>query len=165
MEINEWFASDGATADSAAQLTGFAPRSWEWSHLTMSNTHSTLTIPSSGIYDLQLLMREDGLRVDKMLLITDTNYIPTGNGPTASNIQFITDTVSSHLQTHTATYAYDNLYRLTEAIYTGAITGTYQYRVWVTNVQRTPTRLTPDEKEVSVSTKLGHIFRITFTQI
>ncbi len=131
------YASDGGSdslhltvdgeADNSTRISGFAPRSWEWSHLTMSNTHSTLTIPSSGIYDLQLLMREDGLRVDKLLLITDTNYIPTGDGPAASDFESITNTVSSHLQTHTIAYAYDNLYRLKEATYTGAITGTYQY--------------------------------------
>ena len=118
---------DGATADSSARLTGFAPDSWTWSRLTMSNTEATLSFPTAGAYDLQLLMREDGMRVDKLLLITDTNYIPTGVGPAASATALITDTVVGSLDTHVITYAYDELYRLTEADYSGAISGNYQY--------------------------------------
>jgi hypothetical protein len=30
-------------------------------------------------------MREDGLHLDRLLLITDNQYIPTGAGPAESN--------------------------------------------------------------------------------
>ena len=72
-------------------------------------------------------MREDGLRVDRMLLVTDTNYIPSGPGPAESSLETITETVPAGLRSHVIHYNYDALYRLTEAAYTGSITATYAY--------------------------------------
>ncbi|NCP88527.1 hypothetical protein GW829_14295, partial [bacterium] len=72
-------------------------------------------------YTLGLFMREDGLRVDKMLLITDTNYIPTGTGPVESQQQVVTDTIPGQLAVQYVMLTYDPLYRLTVADYTGNI--------------------------------------------
>lgn len=75
-----------------ACLTEFNNQSWQWRSLTMSNTQPTIAL-TGGMEDLNLWMREDGLRIDRLLLVTDTNYIPTGSGPAASSLQLITHTV------------------------------------------------------------------------
>lgn len=72
-------------------------------------------------------MREDGLRVDRVLLITDTNYVPSGLGPAESSFQTITETIPGGLGTTHIAYQYDALYRLSDAVYTGAITATFAY--------------------------------------
>jgi RHS repeat-associated protein len=72
-------------------------------------------------------MREDGLRLDRLLLVTDTNYIPTGSGPTASSLQLITHTVPAQQNSHVIHYTYDDLYRLTNATYSGNIAADYAY--------------------------------------
>lgn len=68
----------------AAPLTGFAPREWDWAATETGIPGETLTITISepGIHTLHLWQREDGLRIDRMLLTTDESYIPTGSGPT-----------------------------------------------------------------------------------
>lgn len=72
-------------------------------------------------------MREDGLRVDRLLLITDTAYIPGGSGPAASAFALITETVPGNLAAHVVVYEYDALYRLTDAHYSGGLAADYSY--------------------------------------
>jgi RHS repeat-associated protein len=72
------------SAGSVQALTGFRFNEWGWSAQTMAGTPATLTIPTPGVYTLTLWAREDGLRVDRLLLTTDTNYTPSGNGPAES---------------------------------------------------------------------------------
>ena len=83
---------DGQVVETSDNLTGFAPNEWDWSRLTLDSGNATLSLGSSGAYTLGLFMREDGIRVDKLLLITDTNYIPTGLGPAESQQQTVTAT-------------------------------------------------------------------------
>ncbi len=67
-------------------------------------------------------MREDGLRVDRLLLTTDTTYIPVGPGPG--------ETIHSGLAlplSRTIHYSYDDLYRLTNASYNTGDVYTYTY--------------------------------------
>ncbi|MCP4360989.1 MAG: hypothetical protein GY796_23530, partial [Chloroflexi bacterium] len=117
---------DDQVASTAARLTGFSD-SWDWASLTMNNTQPTLDLTSSGRYTLNVWMREDGLRLDRLLLITDTNYIPVGIGPAESPSQIITNTMPGNLVSHVIRYTYDNLYRLTHAAYTGDISATFAY--------------------------------------
>jgi len=44
----------------------------------------TVNIPSTGIHTLNLWMREDGARIDRILLTTDINFSPSGTGPSES---------------------------------------------------------------------------------
>jgi RHS repeat-associated protein len=71
-------------------------------------------------------MREDGLRIDRLLLTTDTNYIPTGFGPAESN-RLVNQTTLSTTITRTIVYTYDDLYRLTNANYSSGPFFTYTY--------------------------------------
>ncbi len=50
----------------------------------MDCTDATVNIPSTGEHKLSLVMREDGLIVDKVVLTTNASFAPTGNGPSES---------------------------------------------------------------------------------
>ncbi|MCQ3979337.1 MAG: hypothetical protein DPW09_38445 [Anaerolineae bacterium] len=67
------------------EVSGFVPGKWEWANERMANGESAnLIVSAPGPYTLTVWMREDGLRLDRILLITDTAYIPTGFGPAES---------------------------------------------------------------------------------
>ncbi|HSL93942.1 MAG TPA: hypothetical protein VK905_04995, partial [Bacillota bacterium] len=117
---------DGAAPSSAADLTGFTGE-WGWSKVTMSGTDANVDLGTTGEHSLETYMREDGLRLDRMLLVTDTDYIPSGLGPAESPFQTITETIPGGLATTSIAYQYDALYRLTDATYSGAITATFAY--------------------------------------
>jgi RHS repeat-associated protein len=93
-------------------VTGFAPGVWTWASESANGESANLVITATGVYTLNLWMREDGLQIDRLLLTTDTNYIPTGFGPPVTVQSAISTTI-----TRTIVYTYDNLYRLTEADY------------------------------------------------
>jgi hypothetical protein len=76
----------------AAALTGFT-NAWNWGRVTMSGGDPILNLSTTSEHMLEAWMREDGQHVDRVLLITDTNYIPTGAGPAESSLQTITKTV------------------------------------------------------------------------
>lgn len=118
---------DDAAAATADNLTGFQPNEWTWSRTTSDGVDANLDLSVTGTYTLNVWMREDGLRLDRLLLVTDTTYIPTGEGPAATPIQVMTDTVEPGLTSHVIQYAYDDVYRLTDAVYTGDIEADYHY--------------------------------------
>ncbi len=64
---------------------------------------ATLSISSTGLYTLTLYMREDGLRIDRLLLTTDTTYIPTDFGPPETTRLLDPATISTTL-TRTIVY-------------------------------------------------------------
>jgi YD repeat-containing protein len=116
---------DGAAPSAAADLTGFT-NEWGWSRVTPSGD-ATLDLTATGEHTLETYMREDGLRVDRVLLVTDTNYIPSGLGPAESLFDTITKTIPGGLGTTSIAYGYDALYRLTGTDYSGNITATFAY--------------------------------------
>jgi len=67
-------------------------------------------------------MREDGLRIDRLVLTTDTTFIPTGFGPAETERQLGGGDLIMPI-TRTIVYTYDNLYRLTEADYSTQLKG------------------------------------------
>jgi YD repeat-containing protein len=114
--------------EQVVDVTGFAPRQWEWANLRMANGEvATLTVEATGLYTLSLLMREDGLRVDRLLLTTDTTpTVPTGFGP-PETIRLIDQATISTTLTRTVVYTYDNFYHLTEAAYSTGEFFNYTY--------------------------------------
>ena len=90
---------DSAAPSSAADLTGFT-NEWGWSRVTPAG-NATLDLTETGTHTLQAWMREDGLRIDRMLLVTDTDYIPSGLGPAESPFQTVTETVPGGSDTTT----------------------------------------------------------------
>jgi len=64
---------------------GNFPSSLGWVNGTLgSSPDATVNIPSAGIHTINVWMREDGLRVDKLLLTSSSSFTPTGDGPTES---------------------------------------------------------------------------------
>jgi YD repeat-containing protein len=72
-------------------------------------------------------MREDGLRIDRLLLTTDTTYVPSGFGPAESEQLIAGGVGPATLLTRTIVYTYDDLYRLTAADYTTGESYQYSY--------------------------------------
>jgi hypothetical protein len=70
-----------------AIVTQFAPRAWTWTRTNTQGNPVTIEITQPGLHTLHLWQREDGLRVDKILLTTDGEYNPSGNGPPESEIR------------------------------------------------------------------------------
>ena len=102
-------------------VTGFTPYTWTW-----ASEAARLTITNTGRVTAGLWMREDGLWIDRLLLTTDTTYIPTGFGPVETERQTGTGGLVIPL-TRTIVYTYDNLYRLTDAGYSSGETYQYSY--------------------------------------
>ena len=73
------------TADSrsnADRISGFALNAWSWKNITMdSSSKARINIPSIGIHIVNIWMREDGFRIDKIVLTTNSKYVPTDTGP------------------------------------------------------------------------------------
>ncbi len=76
---------DGVGPASADRMSGFTS-SWVWKRTTMDNSApATLVITTPGRHTIHLWMREDGLRVDKLLLRkSSSSTAPSGNGPAES---------------------------------------------------------------------------------
>lgn len=76
----------GLNGQLVTPLTGFAPGRWSWAAKD-SNTPSsvaTIAITEPGLHTLNLWMREDGLRLDRIVLTTNASYNPNDNGPAES---------------------------------------------------------------------------------
>ena len=75
---------DGTGPASADRLNGFGT-GWIWRRSTMDSVPATLQITTSGLHTIHLWMREDGFRVDKILLRTSSSSTaPSGTGPAES---------------------------------------------------------------------------------
>lgn len=55
------------------------PEGWVWSRF-----EETLPITATGTHTLTLLRREDGLVLDRLILTTDQDFVPSGPGPSPS---------------------------------------------------------------------------------
>jgi hypothetical protein len=70
-------------------LTGFVPGKWSWS-AKRDDTQgglATIDVTEPGLHTLHLWQREDGLRLDRVLLTVDSGYNPSGSGPPESEIK------------------------------------------------------------------------------
>jgi hypothetical protein len=74
---------DGQAVSSCNRISNFPTAgSWVWTSTTMnSGARATFNISSTGVHTVNIWMREDGMRIDKIVLTTNPAYIPTGNGP------------------------------------------------------------------------------------
>jgi YD repeat-containing protein len=113
--------------DEAVGVTGFAPRDWTWQNRATKGATATLVVETSGLYTLSLATREDGLRVDRLLLVTDTAYTPAGFGPAESGCQAQGGPGIPAMVDRVITYGYDDLYRLTSTDYSSGEACVYGY--------------------------------------
>ena len=76
---------DGTGPTSADRIASFSSSGWVWKRDTMDGSPATLVIGTPGPHTIHLWMREDGLRVDKLLLRTNSSSTaPLGAGPAES---------------------------------------------------------------------------------
>ncbi len=71
-------------AQSPGMLTGLPPRQWAWANSTEQGTPLTLEVIEPGEHTLFLWQREDGLKLDRILLTIDDTYTPQEDGPAES---------------------------------------------------------------------------------
>lgn len=76
---------NGAPQDAADKLYWVYLDQWQWTGDTKDgDSRATITVPSAGTHTVNLYMREDGARIDRLLLTTDGNYSPVAAGPPES---------------------------------------------------------------------------------
>jgi hypothetical protein len=82
------FGLDGAQVSTSETLSEFplSPPAWGWSGDAMDRVRRiTMNISTPGVHTINAFMREDGFRFDKLVMTTDANYRPSGNGPSESS--------------------------------------------------------------------------------
>ncbi len=73
---------DGSGVSTADRIQGEdSSNSWQWSGKDMEGQRVRISVNSTGKHTLNLWMREDGARVDKIVLTTSSSYTPSGSGP------------------------------------------------------------------------------------
>jgi alpha-D-xyloside xylohydrolase len=70
-------AGINGTTNSAANITLNQYGVWQWTRTNTLNGVATLTVNTTGIQPFSLWMREDGLRVDRIILTTNNNFQTT----------------------------------------------------------------------------------------
>ena len=67
------------------QITFNAAANWGWFNTSRKIAGpATFDVPSAGIHTVNIWMCEDGVIIDKIVLTTDENYVPPGEGPEES---------------------------------------------------------------------------------
>jgi hypothetical protein len=74
---------DGSGPASADRITGFT-NTISWRKSTADGPVATINVTSPGIHTINIWMREDGFRFDKLLLTTNAGFTPSGAGPAES---------------------------------------------------------------------------------
>ena len=74
----------GLDEQPVTRLTGFPPRQWSWANQDQAGNRVTISVTAAGHHSLRLWRREDGLRLDRVVLTTDSGYNPSDLGPTES---------------------------------------------------------------------------------
>jgi len=64
----------------------FVGTTFGWTGTNGNGTPVTLSIPSPGLYALDIWMRESGARIDKLLLVSNPQYTPSAIGPPESEL-------------------------------------------------------------------------------
>lgn len=78
-------ALDSIITGSSDKMTYDTYNQWGWTNQTMDGHAATFDVPSTGVHTLHLWMREDGVRVDRILLTKNSSYVPSGLGPAESS--------------------------------------------------------------------------------
>ncbi|HEX8747520.1 MAG TPA: kelch repeat-containing protein, partial [Pyrinomonadaceae bacterium] len=75
---------DGQALSSADRMTLGTLGSFIWANSTSDGPVATLNVTSAGLHTVNIWMREDGIRIDRLLLTTSAGFTPTGTGPAES---------------------------------------------------------------------------------
>ncbi len=66
--------------ESTTQVVENFPAGWNWSKSKRGGGQVQVSIPSAGVHEVSVWMREDGLILDKMLFTKDPTFTPVGTG-------------------------------------------------------------------------------------
>ena len=58
--------------------------SWSWFNDLLVGDRATISVGSSDVYTIDVAMAQDGMVLDKVVLTTDADFVPTGLGPPES---------------------------------------------------------------------------------
>ncbi|MGB7925676.1 MAG: kelch repeat-containing protein [Pyrinomonadaceae bacterium] len=75
---------DGRVISTSDRLSTNTYGSWLWFKSTLDGPVATVNVTTPGIHTVNVWMREDGFRLDRLLLTTNSALVPTGNGPAES---------------------------------------------------------------------------------
>ncbi|MGH2531056.1 MAG: discoidin domain-containing protein [Thermomicrobiales bacterium] len=75
---------DGEARTSADKVRAVTYGVWTWTNTTMDHAPATLTVSTPGRHVVNIWAREDGLRLDRILLTRDAGFVPSDQGPAAS---------------------------------------------------------------------------------
>jgi YD repeat-containing protein len=75
---------DGQAVTSADKISSNTFGAWTWNKATTDGPVATLNIATAGLHTINVWMREDGFRVDRLLLTTNSAFTPSGTGPAES---------------------------------------------------------------------------------
>ncbi|MBN2533187.1 MAG: hypothetical protein JXB88_09865 [Spirochaetales bacterium] len=67
--------------------SGLSMTSFSWKWVNMAKTRVTVDVETAGLHTVHIWMREDGTRLDKILLTKDPGYIPWRQGPAESPLE------------------------------------------------------------------------------
>jgi len=71
---------DNQAVATAAKMNLPTYGAWTWFNRQNTNVTATLVISTTGLHTINVWMREDGFRLDRLLLTTNAGFIPTGPG-------------------------------------------------------------------------------------
>jgi len=75
----------GTIPTTADEIGQFDPNgNWIWECTDNNGNDSTITVPAPGLNVISLWMRDDGIRIDKVIMTTNLSYQPTGTGPSTN---------------------------------------------------------------------------------
>jgi hypothetical protein len=74
---------DGTASATSDRISG-PSAAFTWIRATMDGPVATLNVPSIGLHRVSIWMREDGARLDKILLTASATFTPTATGPVES---------------------------------------------------------------------------------
>jgi len=84
------YGLDGDGLTSRYGVTGFGDGEWTWVAGKVP-----LEIDTPGTHVIELWMREDGLRVDRLILSNDPDFVPEGDEPDAAFVSVATDAIAN----------------------------------------------------------------------
>lgn len=67
--------------------TGISVTSYRWKWIDKVVDRVTVNVDTPGVHTINIWMREDGTRIDKIMLTTDAGYTPAGRGPAESPLE------------------------------------------------------------------------------
>jgi hypothetical protein len=82
---------DGKEGADAENMSAPGPNNaWNWNNQRIANLGpAKLEVTSAGVHTVNVWMREDGFRLDKIVLTTDESYTPTDESPEESPLDGI----------------------------------------------------------------------------